>query len=91
MNQKKHDFQGLKLFCQEDCSSSSDTTTSSTKAITASYAISHVIAKSKSFTDGEFVKECLIVVVVYQKYIDDNSGMYIDFHEIFLKFCSDLP
>jgi len=51
MNQKKHDFQGLKLFCQEDCSSS-DTTTSSTKAITASYAISHVIAKhSKPFTN----------------------------------------
>jgi len=35
-----------------------------TKAVTASYTISHLIAKhSKPFTDGEFVKECLIKAV----------------------------
>lgn len=37
---------------------------SSAKAVTASYAISRLIAKnSKPFTEGEFVKECLIEAV----------------------------
>ncbi|KYQ54041.1 General transcription factor II-I repeat domain-containing protein 2B [Trachymyrmex zeteki] len=41
-----------------------DNTASLTRALTASYAISHVIAKhSKPFTDGEFVKKCLIAAV----------------------------
>ena len=57
-------IQQLKFVYQEACNSSSDTITSSTKAITALYAIFHVIAKhSKPFTDDEFVKECLIATV----------------------------
>ncbi|KYQ55832.1 General transcription factor II-I repeat domain-containing protein 2B [Trachymyrmex zeteki] len=71
MGQEKHDLiQGLKLVYQEGsiydiegCSSSSDTT-SSIKALTASYAISNLIGKhSKPFTEGKFVKECIVAAV----------------------------
>ncbi|KYN30338.1 hypothetical protein ALC57_00198 [Trachymyrmex cornetzi] len=71
VGQEKHDLiQGLKLVYQEgsisdieDCSSSSDTT-SSIKALTASYAISNLIGKhSKPFTEGKFVKEYMVAAV----------------------------
>jgi len=58
-------IEGLKLVHQESCSSISyvDNTTSS-KVFIASYTISNLIAKHlKSFTEGQFVKECLIAVV----------------------------
>lgn len=63
--EKRNLIDGLKLVYQEGCSSSSvDNTTSSLKALTASYAISNLIAKhSKPFSEGEFVKECLIAAV----------------------------
>lgn len=68
VGQEKYNLiEGLKLIYQEGCSSNShvvDNTTYSTRALTASYAISNIIAKySKSFTEGQFVKECLIAAV----------------------------
>lgn len=68
VGQEKYNLiEGLKLIYQEGCSSNShvvDNTTPSTRALTASYAISNIIAKySKSFTEGQFVKECLIAAV----------------------------
>lgn len=59
-------IEGLKLVYQEGCSSSSyiDNATPSVKALRASYAISNLIAKnSKPFTEGKFVKECIIAAV----------------------------
>jgi len=63
-------IEGLKLIYQEGCSpnsrdnASSDNASFSVKALTASYAISNLIAKnSKSFSEGKFVKECLIAAV----------------------------
>lgn len=59
-------IEGLKLIYQEGRSSNSDidNITPSVKALTASYAISNLIAKnSKSFCEGKFVKECLIAAV----------------------------
>jgi len=66
VGQEKYNLiEGLKLVHQEGCISISqvDNTTSS-KVFIASYAISNLIAKhSKSFTEGRFVKECLIAAV----------------------------
>ncbi|XP_072753119.1 SCAN domain-containing protein 3-like [Anoplolepis gracilipes] len=61
-------IEGLKLVYQESYDPVFDinnaSTSDATKAVTASYAISYLIAKnSKPFTDGEFVKECLIEAV----------------------------
>jgi len=60
-------IEGLKLVYGENCSLVLDIdndATSSAKAVTASYSTSHLIAKnSKPFTEGEFVKECLIEAV----------------------------
>ncbi|KAL6421117.1 hypothetical protein ACFW04_014112 [Cataglyphis niger] len=56
----------LKLVYEEGCNDNTNfeinnNATSSEKAVTASYAISYLIAKhSKPFTEGEFIKECLI-------------------------------
>ncbi|XP_070170889.1 general transcription factor II-I repeat domain-containing protein 2-like [Polyergus mexicanus] len=63
------DGQSLKLIYEEGYSDNTNfeidnNAVSSEKAVTASYAISHLIAKhSKPFTEGEFVKECLIEAV----------------------------
>jgi len=66
VGQEKYNLIGeLKLIHQEGCSSISqaDNITSS-KALIASYAISNLIAKhSKSFTEDQFVKKCLIAAV----------------------------
>lgn len=67
VDKEKFDLiEGLKLVYQEGCSSnpSVDNATPSVKALTASYAISNLIAKNfKPFTEGKFVKECLIAAV----------------------------
>lgn len=67
VDQEKYNLiEGLKLVYQEGCSLNSHihSTTTSTKALTASYAISNLIAKnSKPFTEGKFIKECLIAAV----------------------------
>ncbi|XP_070171334.1 protein FAM200C-like [Polyergus mexicanus] len=63
------DGQSLKLVYEEGYSDNTNfeidnNAVSSEKAVTASYAISHLIAKhSKPFTEGAFVKECLIEAV----------------------------
>lgn len=60
-------IEALKLVYKESRNESSDSdndTLSSKKATIASYSISHLISKhSKPFTEGEFVKECLIEAV----------------------------
>lgn len=62
-------LEGLKLVYQADNSVSRDFLISNTdnndaKALAASYAVSFLIAKhSKSFSDGEFIKECLVETV----------------------------
>ncbi|XP_011872403.1 PREDICTED: general transcription factor II-I repeat domain-containing protein 2A-like, partial [Vollenhovia emeryi] len=59
-------IEGLKLIYQEGRSPNSDTVnaTPSANALTASYAISNLIAKNtKPFCEGKFVKECLIAAV----------------------------
>ncbi|KYN03211.1 General transcription factor II-I repeat domain-containing protein 2A, partial [Cyphomyrmex costatus] len=60
-------IEGLKLIYQEGLNSSSSNNndvTSSIKAVTASYAISLLIAKhSRPFTEGDFIKKCLIEAV----------------------------
>lgn len=64
--EKSNLIAGLKLVHQEGCSSKCDldNATPSVKALTASYAISNLIAKnSKPFSEGKFIKECLIAAV----------------------------
>jgi len=64
--EKSDIIEGLKLTYQEGCSSNShvDNATPSEKALTASYAISNLIAKnSKPFSEGKFIKECIIAAV----------------------------
>lgn len=64
--EKSNLIAGLKLVYQEGCSSKCDldNATPSVKALTASYAISNLIAKnSKPFCEGKFIKECLIAAV----------------------------
>ncbi|XP_026827608.1 general transcription factor II-I repeat domain-containing protein 2A-like [Ooceraea biroi] len=64
--EKSNLIEGLKLVYQEGCSSNShiDNATPSVKALTASYAISNLLAKnSKPFCDGKFIKECIITAV----------------------------
>ncbi|EFN88756.1 hypothetical protein EAI_03829, partial [Harpegnathos saltator] len=59
--EKQNLIEGLKLVHQEGRDLSVENIQSSTKALTASFAIAHLIAKnSKSYSEGEFVKECLI-------------------------------
>jgi len=65
--EKRNLIEGLKLIYQEGSNSSSfsdNDNTSSIKAVTASYAISLLIAKhSRPFIEGDFIKECLIEAV----------------------------
>lgn len=65
--EKSNLIKGLKLIYQEGSSregSNLDNITPSVKALTASYAIANILAKnSKPFTEGKFVKECLIAAV----------------------------
>ncbi|XP_029160323.1 general transcription factor II-I repeat domain-containing protein 2-like [Nylanderia fulva] len=60
-------LEGLKLVYQADNSSDlliSNAGNNNAKALAASYAISFLIAKhSKSFSDGEFIKNCLVETV----------------------------
>lgn len=64
--EKSNVIEGLKLVYQEGCDSNSqlENVTPSVKALTASYAISNLIAKnSKPFCEGKFIKKCLIAAV----------------------------
>ncbi|XP_067203780.1 general transcription factor II-I repeat domain-containing protein 2B-like [Linepithema humile] len=62
--EKSNLIEGLKLIYQEGRSSNIDNATPSAQALAASYAISNLIAKnSKSFCEGNFIKECLIAAV----------------------------
>ncbi|XP_070519722.1 general transcription factor II-I repeat domain-containing protein 2A-like [Cardiocondyla obscurior] len=64
--EKSNLIESLKLVYQEGCSSNSsiDNATPSRKALTASYAISHLIAQNfKPFSEGTFIKECLLAAV----------------------------
>jgi len=66
VDQEKYNLiEGLKLVHQEGCSSISHVDNIiSSKALIASYIIFNLIAKhSKSFTEGQFVKECHIAAV----------------------------
>ncbi|XP_024880519.1 general transcription factor II-I repeat domain-containing protein 2B-like [Temnothorax curvispinosus] len=64
--EKRNLIKGLKLIYQESSSfnDNSNNANSSVKAVTASYAISLLIAQhSKPFMEGNFIKECLIEAV----------------------------
>ena len=57
-------IEGLKLVYQEGRTYIPEEASSVEKARIASYAISHLIAKQgKPFTEGDFVKKCLIEAV----------------------------
>jgi cell division protein FtsI/penicillin-binding protein 2 len=57
--EKSNLIEGLKLIYEDGSISHVDNMKTSIKALTASYAISNLIAKnSKPFCEGKFVKEC---------------------------------
>ena len=62
--EKSNLIEGLKLIYQEGLNSNNNDATSSVKAVSASFAISLLLAKhSRPFIEGDFIKKCLIEAV----------------------------
>ena len=64
VKQKKDKINRLKLCLEKQCSIFQKQNTESEKNTQASYEVAKLIAKNiKPFTDGDFVKDCLMAVV----------------------------